>query len=146
MPEAPQLESNTDTSITLVAIDDGEYNINGGEWQQSPVFEGLRENTSYTFTQRKMETRSHNASPASPEAVFSTMPDLVDENQRSVFKVYPNPAKSYITVEGTGLLTITNALGQTILTQEINGKGKVNLPKGLYFVKLGGETRKTVVE
>ena len=52
MPEAPQMESNTDTSITLVAIEDGEYNINGSEWQPSPVFEGLMPNTSYIFTQR----------------------------------------------------------------------------------------------
>ena len=53
MPEAPQMESNTDSSITLVALEDGEYNINGGEWQDSPVFEGLTPSTSYPFTQRK---------------------------------------------------------------------------------------------
>ena len=93
MPEAPQMESNTDTSITLVAIEDGEYNINGGEWQPSPVFEGLMPSTSYIFTQRKKETRSHYASPVSPEAVFCTMPyDHLCENHRSTFKVYPNPA------------------------------------------------------
>ena len=147
MPEAPQMESNTDSSITLVALEDGEYNINGGEWQDSPVFEGLTPSTSYTFTQRKKETRSHYASPTSPEAVFCTLPyDQLCENHRSTFKVYPNPAKGCITIEGTGTLTVTNALGQTLLTKEINGKDKVELPQGLYFVKMGGETRKIVVE
>ena len=147
MPEAPQMESNTDTSITLVAIEDGEYNINGSDWQPSPVFEGLMPSTSYIFTQRKKETRSHYASPVSPEAVFCTMPyDHLCENHRSTFKVYPNPAKGYIIIEGTGNMTITNALGQTILTKEIKGKEKLVLPQGMYFVTLGGETRKIVVE
>ena len=146
-PEAPQMESNTDTSITLVAIENGEYSINNGLWQTSPLFEGLTPNTSYAFTQRKMETRSHNASLASPEAVFSTMPfDQLNENHRSTLKVYPNPAKGCVTVEGTSILTVTNSLGQTILTKEINGKGKITLPRGLYFVKLGKETQKIVVE
>ena len=147
MPEAPQMESNTDTSITLVAIEDGEYNINGSDWQPSPVFEGLMPSTSYIFTQRKKETRSHYASPVSPEAVYCTMPyDHLCENHRSTFKVYPNPAKGYIIIEGTGNMTVTNALGQTILTKEIKGKEKLVLPQGMYFVTLGGETRKIVVE
>lgn len=147
MPEAPQMESNTNTSITLVAIEDGEYNINGGEWQPSPVFEGLMPSTSYIFTQRKKETRSHYASPVSPEAVYCTMPyDYLCENHRNTFKVYPNPAKGYIIIEGTGNMTVTNALGQTILTKEIKSKEKLELPKGMYFVTMGSETRKIVVE
>ena len=147
MPEAPQMESNTDTSITLVAIEDGEYNINGSEWQPSPVFEGLMPSTSYIFTQRKKETRSHYASPVSPEAVYCTMPyDHLCENHRSTFKVYPNPAKGYIIIEGTGNMTVTNALGQTILTKEIKSKEKLELPKGMYFVTMGNETQKIVVE
>ena len=147
MPEAPQMESNTDTSITLVAIEDGEYNINGGEWQPSPVFEGLMPSTSYIFTQRKKETRSHYASPVSPEAVYCTMPyDHLCENHRSTFKIYPNPAKGYIIIEGTGNMTVTNALGQTIMTKEIKSKEKLELPKGMYFVTMGNETQKIVVE
>ena len=147
MPEAPQLESNTETSITLVAIEDGEYNINGGAWQSSPLFEGLTPGTSYLFTQRKMETRSHYASPISPEAEFcTTLYDAVCENHRSTFKLYPNPSNGYVTIEGFGTLTVVNAIGQTILTKEINGKGKLELPQGIYFIKMNGETRKIVVE
>ena len=147
VPEAPQMESNTDLSITLVAIENGEYNINGGEWQQFPVFEGLTPSTSYTFTQRKRETRSHYASPVSPEAVFCTLPyDQLDENLRSTFKIYPNPSNGHITIEGSGIVTITNVFGQTMMTKDIKGKGKVELPQGIYFVTLGRETRKVVVE
>lgn len=145
-PDAPQMESSTESSITLVTLEDGEYNINGGEWQHSPVFEDLEPETSYTFTQRKMETRSHYASPISPEAVFDTKPDHLGEIQRNAFKVYPNPANGYIIVEGTGVVTLTNALGHTIMTKEINGKAKMELPQGLYFVKMGDKTQKIVVE
>ena len=60
--------------------------------------------------------------------------------------VYPNPAKGRVTVEGTGTLTITNTLGQTVFTKEIGGKETIELPQGLYFVKCGIVTRKVIVE
>ena len=74
--------------------------------------------------------------------------DLVGlgENEVTTFKVYPNPAKDRFTIEGTGTLTVTNTLGQTVLTREIDGKATMELPQGLYFVKLCGVTRKVVVE
>lgn len=62
------------------------------------------------------------------------------------FTVYPNPAKDRVTIEGTGKAIITNALGQTILTKEIDGKETIELPRGMYFVKMNGVTRKIVVE
>lgn len=74
----------------------------------------------------------------------------VEENGTSTgsgaLTVYPNPAKGAFTVEGTGQMTITNVLGQTALTREIDGKGTIELSRGIYFVKLNGATRKIVVE
>ena len=70
----------------------------------------------------------------------------IDESYDNQFYVYPNPAKDRVTVEGTGMAIITNTLGQTILTREINGKETIELPQGLYFVKMNGVTRKVVVE
>ena len=74
--------------------------------------------------------------------------DLVGlgENEAVTFKVYPNPAKDSFIVEGSGTMTITNALGQTIMTREIDGKTTIELPQGLYFVKLGDVMRKVVLE
>ena len=74
--------------------------------------------------------------------------DLVGlgENEAVTFKVYPNPAKDSFIVEGSGTMTITNALGQTIMTREIDGKATIELPQGMYFVKLGEATRKVVFE
>ena len=63
-----------------------------------------------------------------------------------ILNVYPNPAKDRVTIEGTGTLTITNTLGQTVLTKEIDGKATIELLQGMYFVKLNGATRKIVVE
>lgn len=74
--------------------------------------------------------------------------DLVglNEVEGKTFKIYPNPAKDRVTIEGIGVLTIMNTLGQTVMTKEINGKTTIELPQGLYFVKFGGATRKIVVE
>ncbi len=147
MPEAPLMENHTDTSIVLTAIENGEYKIDGEDWQQSPIFEGLLPSTSYTFSQRRKETGTHYASPASPESVFTTMPyNQLDENHRDTFKIYPNPSNGSITVEGSGMLIVTNLFGQTILSKEIEDKDKMELSPGLYFVKLGTKTQKVVVE
>ena len=71
-PLAPTLADKTSTNITLNTVSDCEYNINGGIWQSSPIFDELTPNTSYSFTQRKAETATHSASLASPTASFST--------------------------------------------------------------------------
>lgn len=70
----------------------------------------------------------------------------VGENNGNAFRIYPNPAKDCVTVEGTGILTVTNALGQTFLTKDIDGKITMDLAQGLYFVQLNGVVRKIVVE
>ena len=74
----------------------------------------------------------------------------VEENGPSTssgaLAVYPNPANGCVTVEGKGLLTVMNLLGQTIFYREIDGKTSFNLPSGLWLVRLNGITRKVVVE
>lgn len=70
----------------------------------------------------------------------------VEENEKMAFRVFPNPAQGRFSIEGTGRLTITNLLGQTVLTKEINGTERIELPRGIWFVKLDETTRKVVVE
>lgn len=70
----------------------------------------------------------------------------VGELNAKNFKVYPNPTNGIFTVEGTGHLTVMNLLGQEILVQEIEGETTLELPKGMYFMRLGSATRKVVVE
>ena len=62
------------------------------------------------------------------------------------FKVYPNPAHGCFIVDGTGMMTIVNTLGQTILSREIDGLTSIELPKGMYFITLGNSTQKIVIE
>lgn len=69
-----------------------------------------------------------------------------NEAEMELFSLYPNPAQGRFTVEGTGTVTISNVMGQTVLTRKIDGKETIALPRGMYFVKLGNETRKIVVE
>ncbi|MBQ3990247.1 MAG: T9SS type A sorting domain-containing protein, partial [Bacteroidales bacterium] len=88
------------------------------------------------------------------ELAFSNLTDFlvgIEENEgpstgSGTLTVYPNPAEDRFTVEGKGTMIVVNTLGQTVLTQEIDGKATIELPQGIYFVKLGGATRKIVVE
>ena len=68
------------------------------------------------------------------------------EHETATFSVYPNPSNGIITVESTDTLTVTNVLGQRIVAKEISGMETIELLQGIYFVKMGDETRKIVVE
>ena len=70
--DPPTVESKTHTTVTLVANERYEYKINDGEWQSSPVFEGLTPNTAYTFYQRVKETSDSYAGPTSEGTVVTT--------------------------------------------------------------------------
>lgn len=52
-PVAPTTQSIEARSITLTKINGYEYKIEGGEWQESNIFENLKYSTTYTFYQRK---------------------------------------------------------------------------------------------
>lgn len=65
----------------------------------------------------------------------------VDESTISQLTVYPNPSHGKFVVEGTGELMVFNVLGQTVLTQEVKEQVALELPQGLYIIRLrSGET------
>ncbi len=72
--------------------------------------------------------------------------DAVSETEVESVNVYPNPAQGQITVEGTGLMVITNILGQEVLRQEIEEKATIELPAGMYLVRLNNAVSKVVVK
>jgi subtilisin family serine protease len=72
--------------------------------------------------------------------------DRVNENMSAAFKVYPNPSSGSVTVEGTGLLFVTNTLGQTVKEFQLNGQTTLELPRGMYFIRMNGAIKKLVVE
>ena len=73
------------------------------------------------------------------------------------FTVYPNPTHGVLVVETfpeTSLTTneyrITNLMGQTVLIDSLNAETQQidvsALPKGMYFISVGDNTRKFVVK
>jgi hypothetical protein len=92
------------------------------------------------------------------DAVYAELHQGIDEKtDETAFAVYPNPASSVLFVEtrrATSLpdqtYRITNLTGQTVLsgcinteTQQIDIK---ELPSGMYFITVGGQTVKFVVK
>jgi hypothetical protein len=79
----------------------------------------------------------------------------IETFKANVFEVYPNPATQKVTIrtQGEGTISLTNSIGQVVLTQPINGAETINLTKlakGIYTIKLsqanGITTQKLVVE
>ena len=64
-PLAPVLASKTAASVTLVGIENGEYSVDGSNWQSEPTFVNLSAGTTYQFVQRYRETAGASASAAS---------------------------------------------------------------------------------
>lgn len=72
--------------------------------------------------------------------------DGIDDNQVKT-AIYPNPSTGHVTIEGSGIITIFNSLGQEVFAKEIVEKETIMLEKGIYFVKKdNGVTEKLIVE
>jgi uncharacterized protein (TIGR02145 family) len=87
-PSAPTLLSQTETSVTLKAITNGEYRRevdgNWGNWQTSNLFDGLLSGKEYKFQQRYRETTSYYVSLTSGTAVFSTKSVEVKKQEQAL--------------------------------------------------------------
>lgn len=70
----------------------------------------------------------------------------IHEIESNDFAIYPNPSNGMFTIHGSGILTISNMIGQIIFQQEIDGESFVELPAGVYVAKLGDSVKKVVVE
>ena len=107
-PAAPSAAEVTDNSITLNTITNGEYKVDGGEWQESPTFTGLDPNKAYTFYSRLKEDDNHNASPDSTGASITTKKTMLDGATVTVSGSYTYtgtaivPAAGEVTVELNG--------------------------------------------
>ena len=60
----------------------------------------------------------------------------VNEAQQLHFSIYPNPSDGPFTVEGEGILSIVNVLGQRIIHEAIHGTTAFQLPRGIYAIQL----------
>ena len=92
------------------------------------------------------------------DAIYNEWHNGVDETTEDAdFAVYPNPANNVLFVETVctpslpgKTYRITNLLGQTVLSGSINAETQpINikeLPSGMYFITVGGQTVKFVVK
>ena len=71
--------------------------------------------------------------------------ESVDESCATVMNIYPNPSNGCVTIEGNGLVTITNALGQVVLRKEIVEKDVITLEKGVYFIRKDDNTTQKII-
>jgi len=94
------------------------------------------------------------------DAIYGELHGLEEDGPSTnsgTLAVYPNPANDVLFVETQSIASlpdptyrITNVLGQTILSGSINAETQQidikKLPSGMYFISVGGQTVKFVVE
>ncbi|MBQ9865945.1 MAG: hypothetical protein IJM34_02890, partial [Lachnospiraceae bacterium] len=93
-PAAPQKQSATTTSITLVSHYGYEYCRSGYAWQSSNTFNGLSADTEYTFYQRVSGDSNYEASPESAGAAFRTEALPTEEDPTPTKEAKPTPSEN----------------------------------------------------
>ena len=85
------------------------------------------------------------------DEIYIELHNGIEESDNQTFRVYPNPAKGFITIEmeeENAVYEILNIMGQTVLSGSPNGAKQVNvsgLSDGMYFIKVGQKTVKFLV-
>jgi len=114
-------------------------------------------NTGYTFSRwsdgNTQNPRSITVTQDTILIAFFTSTQGIAEAENASIKLYPNPASDKVTLEGIGNeadIFIISAMGKVVRRLE-NAGGTItfsvgDLPKGIYFVRVGNAVRKMVVE
>jgi hypothetical protein len=71
-PMQPEVDHVTNKTISLIEVSGQEYSMDGINWQNSGLFEGLNPNQEYYVYARWMESRTHLASSSSLAAIVRT--------------------------------------------------------------------------
>ena len=114
-------------------------------------------NTGFTFSRwsdgNTQNPRSITVTQDTILIAFFTSNQGIAEVENAAIRIYPNPANDKVTLEGVGNednIFIINTVGKIVKCLE-NAGGIVtfsvgDLPKGIYFVRVGGAVRKLIVE
>jgi len=152
-PPPPTLSHATQTSITLNAMADCEFRIDGGTWQVSTIFTDLMPNTTYNFETRKAEMEIRCASDPSEAVEFTTEALKVIESDFESIRIYPNPTKNELSVISSRLsverIEIFNTFGKNVLSHKplISSETTIDitdLPAGIYFIMITTEAGEVV--
>jgi hypothetical protein len=125
------------------------YNENGSGWNDSFI-----PHWAYTNT-FGYEAMAINAFITGEESTIS----VNEVNNNFKFNVFPNPSNGVFNInlssndDNNVNLTVKNVVGQTVLTETVNVSGNTNhaislndYSKGIYFLTIGNETVKLIVE
>jgi hypothetical protein len=94
-----------------------------------------------------MEVLSYSNKVENPLPDLDDVGDLNGDGTNATgLKVWPNPNNGTFTVEGEGRLKVFNLIGQAVIDRDLDGKTTMTLPRGVYIMKLNGQTAKLVVE
>lgn len=115
------LEDKTNTSITVTAVENAEYKLNDGAWQNSNVFTGLKAGTQYNIYARfKFDAAKQDPSAVSEALVVKT--NAVENYEADAKKV------SFSANNG--------AYANTEISFTVSGDGPADMNKAVY-----GDTR-----
>ena len=114
-------------------------------------------NTGYTFSHwsdgNTQNPRTLTVTQDTILIAFFTSNQGIAEAEGDAIRIYPNPASDKVTLEGIGNgadIFIINAMGKVVRRLENAGAtitfSVADLPKGIYFVRVGNAVRKMVVE
>lgn len=148
-----------DTSLTISGstITANEINVNYQWLDCNNNFSEIAGATNQTYNPPTNGNYAVSISPGcfsdTSRCVNITSLSIVEKNFDDNFQLYPNPTTDNITIDlgdtYTNIkATLTNSLGQIVLTKKIGSTDSINLdidaPKGIYFLKLetaSGETK-----
>ena len=153
-----------------IAVTDGSNPIDGASveltdnteiWSQTTivdgttVFDGVVNGTYYA-------TASFDGMVSDPLEIILNGDDVTEEivlvgiqDMNPNFSLYPNPTTGmlYINAQGTYDVTVLNAIGNVVKTQQIGGNGQLNLSgfaDGIYFIRLQSDnsvvTKRIILE
>ncbi|MDE6759331.1 MAG: glycoside hydrolase family 9 protein [Lachnospiraceae bacterium] len=109
--EKPTVVAKTAQSITILPVEGAEYGIRNAdgtfEWQESPIFEGLKPYTVYTFAIRYKATDDQEAGEASETVDLRTLMSL---EERYVVDVSQLGDKDYVEAHGSTISVEGNTL------------------------------------
>lgn len=113
----------------------------------SDIVSGLSSNNCYYMKVFMFNSIGYTESPA---MYFCTQGVTgVDEHALTHISLYPNPAKSFISLRGyKGIISVMNMAGSIVLETHVESEEQlpINLPSGLYVVRGEGWLEKLIVE
>ena len=104
-PTAPTVQRITEDTVILNAITNGEYSIDGANWQDSPVFANLEPNATYQFYQRYAKTDTTYASASSKALLVVVVEGAIATGECGDNLTWVLTGDGVLSISGIGAMT-----------------------------------------